>query len=180
MAHCAKDTQVVAPLLKNDHCTIGITLNFHITRQQCYTRLMWDYARGDFDGLRNHLLNVEWDDVCNNYIDVEIAAEQWTKTVLEALKAFIPNKLVTVRTNDKPWYNGSLRRLKRKVNRIHKRAKISNVNQAWANYRKIRNEYIHKCRESESKYENDQLLKLSNCSFTTKLDSLHICFREEC
>jgi hypothetical protein len=95
MAHCVKDTQVVAPLLKNDHCTIGITLNFHITRQQCYTRLMWDYARGDFDGLRNHLLNVEWDDVCNNYTDVEIAAEQWNKTVLEALKAFIPNKLVT-------------------------------------------------------------------------------------
>jgi hypothetical protein len=54
------------------------------------------------------------------------------------------------------------------VNRIHKHAKISNVNQAWANYMKIRNEYIHKCRESESKYENDQLLKLSNCSFTTK------------
>ena len=105
---------------------------------------------------------------CNNYIDVEIAAEQWTNTVLEALKAFIPNKLVTVRTNDKPWYNGSLIRLKRKVDRIHKRAKISNYNQAWVNYRKIRNEYIQKCRESESKYEKDQLFKLSNCSFTTK------------
>jgi hypothetical protein len=50
MTHCVKDTQVVAPLLKNDHCTIGTTLNFHITRQQCYTRLMWVYARGDFDG----------------------------------------------------------------------------------------------------------------------------------
>ena len=46
---------------------------------------MWDYARGDVDGLRNHLLNVHWDDVCNNYIDVEIAAEQWTNTVLEGI-----------------------------------------------------------------------------------------------
>ena len=42
-------SEVLAPLLQNDHCTISVALNFRVHRGNIYTRLMRDYSRGDFD-----------------------------------------------------------------------------------------------------------------------------------
>ena len=38
----------------------------------------------------------------------------------------IPNRKVTVRLGDKPWYSNELRLLKRRKNCIHKKAKFNN------------------------------------------------------
>ena len=84
------------------------------------------------------------------------------------LKPFIANTLVVVRNHDKPWYSGDLRRMKRRVNRIHKRAKLLRYDWAWANYRNVRNGYIQNCRDAEKQYDITQIAKLSQCSFTTK------------
>ena len=162
------DAQVIAPLLMNDHCTISISLTYRIPKPQCYTRLMWDYSRADFDGLNNHISRMDWDEICGDYTNIDIAADNWTSAIMEAMKQFIPNKLVVVRSRDKPWYTSDLRRQRRVLERCHRRAKKRNEAVNWTNYRKARNSYIQHCRDRESEYDNSQIEKLSQSDFTSK------------
>ncbi len=159
---------VIGPLLRNDHCTIGITLKFRTRKSHTYTRVMWDYRRADFIGLRQYLSGINWDHLCGHFLNIDEAAARWTEVVLDAAKKFIPNKLVTVRSKDKPWYNTNLRKQKRGVDRSHKYAKRQRDAQSWAVFRKLRNAYIQNCRDAQSRYDREQTQKLSECSFSTK------------
>ena len=166
--HYVETAQVLDPLLHNDHCYVGITLRFSIPKSQSYSRLMWDYSRADYEGLREHIRSIDWNMICENFTDIDFAANQWSTTVLEAAKTFIPHTMVTIRPRDKPWYNNELRRCKRRVERLHKLAKRVRNDRAWATFRKTRNDYIQKCRDSEKRYEMNRRNDLQTCSFTTK------------
>ena len=78
---------------------------------------------------------------------------------------YIPHKYVTMRTGDKPFYNGYLRRLKRQLNRLHRKTKTLNTIIAWDHYKMKRNFYfreVKRCKTEfcEQFYESfdDQLL----------------------
>ena len=161
-------TEVLSPLLTNDHCTIGITLRFAIHTNTSYSRTMWDYQRANYEGLISFLNNIDWNIVCNSFTDVDEAAESWANTLLDGVRSFIPHKVVTIRLRDKPWYTNSLRRCKRKLDRCHKRAKQRNNEHSWATFRSLRNSYIQLCRDAEKRYEKDQIDHLSQSTFTTK------------
>ena len=46
----------------------------------------------------------------------------------------IPHRLVTIRSKDKPWYHSSQRNLKRKLERLHRKTKFTNVSTYWSKY----------------------------------------------
>ena len=71
---------------------------------------MWDNSRADLVGLRDHLSNMNWKERLGEFRDIEFVASEWPKIILEAAKLVIPNKYVTIRPNDKPWYSNELRR----------------------------------------------------------------------
>ena len=96
---------------------------------------MWDYQRANYEGLKSFLNDIDWNNVCNSFTDVDEAAESWTNTLLDGVRSFIPHKVVTIRLRDKPWYSNSLRRCKRKLDRCHKRAKQRNNEHSWAAFR---------------------------------------------
>ena len=147
---------------------MGIDLRFQAHHPRAYTRTMWDYSRADLPSLKEKLSSIDWDEVCNGYEDVDFAVTQWTKIILETAKLYIPNKDVTVRPRDKPWYNNRLRREKRKLDRCHKKAKRRNMDQDWALFRGTRNTYIQHCRDAENQYDNDRINRISTSSFSTK------------
>ena len=161
-------TEVMSPLLTNDHCTIGITLRFAIHTNTSYSRTMWDYQRANYEGLKSFLNTIDWNIVCNSFTDVDEAAESWANTLLDGVRSFIPHKVVTIRLRDKPWYTNSLRRCKRKLDRCQKRAKQRNNEHSWATFRSLRNSYIQLCRDAEKRYEKEQIDHLSQSTFTTK------------
>ena len=72
--HYVETAQVLDPLLHNDHCTVGITLRFSIPKSQSYSRLMRDYSRGDYEGLREHIKSIDWNMICENFTDIDFAA----------------------------------------------------------------------------------------------------------
>jgi hypothetical protein len=72
--------------------------------------------------------------------------------LLDVAKQHIPNKTITVRLGDKPWYNPDLRCLKRKMDRAHHKAKIMNTENTWAKYKELRNEYCHKIKNAKFTY----------------------------
>ena len=153
-----RNLRVEAPVSTNDHCTIGMDLHFKLQPCKAYERLMWDFKNADFDNFRNQISNIDFNAIVD-IEDVNEAAIQFTEEILRVSKACIPNKVVTVRPDDKPWFTNELRRLLRKKNRSHSQAKILNTPEQWGIFRAIRNKYYREIAKSklqlkERQYEN--------------------------
>ena len=90
------------------------------------------------------------------------ACSKWNETFLNLAREYIPNKVIKIRTDDKPWYNSELRRLSGKKKNLHHKAKQTNSPADWNNFRMIRNLYTGKIREAASKYKAELALKLND------------------
>ena len=145
------DTGVDPPLLTNDHCTISITLSFKISRMQPIERFIWQYNNADFKALNTALQTTDWSP-CFKQANINGACLKWNEMFLNLASQYIPNKVVNVRTNDKPWFNSELTKLLRQKNKAHRRAKRSNSPGDWANFRRERNHYTEKIREAANMY----------------------------
>ena len=96
------------------------------------------------------------DDVCN----------RWTDLFLNTARTHIPNKVVTIRPNDSPWYTNELRNKKRCMLRNFKKYKHSNKDTDWDNYKNSRNEYQYLLTKAEQDYKKslcDSLSSNRNC-----------------
>ncbi len=140
-----------APLLTNDHLPIFLHLQFKVLKQKVYDRHMWLYERADWDGYRQALGSFEWDTVFESG-DVDTACDRWTSTVLNIARQFIPNKMVKVRPSDMPFYNNDLRRMKRGVNRMFRKARHTGQQNHWDTYKDLRNTYVSSVKEAKEAY----------------------------
>ena len=158
-------TSVLPPVADNDHCTVTAHLLFRHKKNSSFERFIWLYAKADFDEFRETLDAVNWDP-CFDTDDINEMSKLWTSTFLNIARRCIPNRTITVRQDDAPWYSCSLRAKKRKVERIHKKAKdckTSNKTYFWHYFRQLRNEYISDLRAAEENYFNRQFDSV-NCS----------------
>ena len=160
-----QNTEVDTPVLTNDHCTVS--LRFKISKVQPIERLIWQYKHADLEGLNYALQNANWE-ICFEQPDadfacpnVDFACSKWNETFLNLAREYMPNKVIKIRTDDKPWYNSELRRLSGKKKNLHRKAKRTNSPTDWNNFRMIRNLYTGKIREAISKYKADLALKLN-------------------
>ena len=147
-----KDTHVLPPVSVNDHCTAAIKLHFQVMPRKSYQRHIWQYNLADFNVFRQSLFDADWDR-CFETDDIDVAAQTWTDTLLNIAKECIPNKIVTIRQTDKPWYSSELRRLKRAKDRLFNNAKRNKTADAWEEYRHSRTNYYSSCREAKAAYE---------------------------
>ena len=148
------NVHIMPPVSTNDHCTVVFTLQWGtvLTNNVTYQRWVWDYSRGDFDGFRTELENETWED-CFDHNDIDLATRTWTDIFLNIARRFIPNKVVSIRERDRPWYSTYLRKLKRKKDRSHNRAKHTNHPDDWLQFRTSRNFYIAECRQAKQTYD---------------------------
>ena len=94
-------TEADTPLLTNDHCTVSISLRFTISKMQPVERLIWQYKHADFEGLNYALQNFDWE-LCFEQPNVDLACSKWNEIFLNLTRQYIPNKVVKIRTDDKP------------------------------------------------------------------------------
>ena len=161
------DVTVLPPVSHNDHCTISAQLKFKTYKPSAYKRHVWLYDKADFDAFRRALQVFNWD-ICFETNDVDQVCNNWTQHFLSIAKQFIPNRYVTIRPSDSPWYTKSLRKIKRKLDRIHGRAKRSNDPEIWGLYREKRNEYNREIKKAEHEYNLKLASELQNKSVSTK------------
>ena len=50
------------PVSESDHCTVSVKLDFRISQENPYTRFVWRYKDGDYDGLRSAIRSANWDE----------------------------------------------------------------------------------------------------------------------
>ena len=151
--------EIEDPVSFNDHCTVGIWLKLKTEKHKCYNRRMWNFKEMDTNKFQNCLSSIDFS-FCDQITDIDSSVEAWTNKVYNAALSTIPNKLVQIRPNDKPWFNGFLRRLLRKKNRLYKRAKTLNTTYFWDKFRKARNTYFNNCKRIRREYESTKYTAL--------------------
>ena len=91
---------------------------------------------------------------------------------------FIPHKLVTVHTFDKLFYNGYLRRLRHKVNRLHQKAKHITTVQSRDFFRHERNFYFREVARCKKEYNNKVYDKINdNINHSSFFKLVKSCFK---
>ena len=103
------------PIANNDHCTIYVKLLFRTKKSKCYRKTMWNFNNVNLEKYTESFTNFVWS-VAFQTDSVNKMCNTLTDKILQSAKDWIPHKKVTVRNSDKPFYNGYLHRLRRKVN----------------------------------------------------------------
>ena len=156
-------TSVEAPICNNDHCTVGINVAFNIPKERNFFRHIWLYEKCDISGFRNALLSFNWD-TCFSNKSVNEAAGMWTEAFLNIARTFIPNRVVLIRKNDLPWYSAELRRMKRIMLRVFRKAKRTMSEYHWGRYKELKKEYKEKLETAEKEYYKEKNESLASSS----------------
>ena len=70
--------------------------------------------------MKNKIIETDWENVIDAEIDINSACSNFTKTFLNIAKTCIPTREVTIRSDDKVWFDSDLRRESRKRDRLRK------------------------------------------------------------
>ena len=162
--NCVKGVSVDPPLCTNDHCTVGVNLTLKIPKEPPYFRHVWLYDKADCTSFKQALTDFDWNS-CFENTNISEACELWTESFLNIARTFIPNKVVQIRPNDVPWYSTELRRLKRRVIRIFRKAKCVNTTYQWNRYKELNREYKEKLEKAEHEFykaKNESLCSVKN------------------
>ena len=125
-------------------CTLALKSQYN--RPKAFQRHIWDYKSTNIPEFKKKLYDTDFDE-CFTFESIEKISESWT--FLNVARQYIPNKVVTVRMCDKAFFTSELRKLRRKKNHFHQRAKCSNNAQHWELFRNIRNTYNDKIKEAK-------------------------------
>ena len=149
--HLITNVTVDPPVSTNDHSTIGAEINFKMPVEKNYYRTIWQYSKGDYDGFKNALHNAQWD-LCFESREPDKILDSFNTIFINIARTFIPNRVVLVRSCDKPWFTSELRSIRRKVIRLYHIAKSKMTDHHWNKYKILNKEYHSKLDYAEKEY----------------------------
>ena len=88
-----------------------------------YQREVWLYKHADFINLNSEIRLFDWEGFLLSSENIDEMSIKFTNKFIEFVKMFVPVKIITMRPNDKPWFNSSIRRAMRIRDRLHKQVK---------------------------------------------------------
>ena len=96
-----------APLGNSDHVVVSVSIDFPTNSQQdaSFHRIAYDYSRADWDGLRDHLGDVSWEDIFK--LGASAAASEFCEWVQFGIDAYIPHRKYQVNPHSSPWFSAS-------------------------------------------------------------------------
>ena len=125
------------------------------------------YDQGDYIQYRNILKSTNWNSLLSS-TDLESLAMDFNNVVIDAAKQCIPNKVISIRNSDVPWFNSKLRTLIRQRKRLHRRAKLLNTDHLWALFRTKRNEVTKAIKKAKTDFKNNIIEKINNNTINSK------------
>ena len=91
-------------------------------------------TRGSFALLKQNIVDFDWN--CKLQGSLDEASELFTFTFLNFVKQCIPSKIVTIREDDKPWYDSEMRSSSRKREKQKRTVIKTGISNDWHEYRK--------------------------------------------
>lgn len=144
------------------HCPIICVLKFTKPLHKCYRRRIWNYDKPD-----RFVSNADWSCIVNEP-DINKAVELFNNMLIQMAEKSIPNKIATIRQNEYPWINGIIRKLIRKRKRLYRKAKKTNGQLIWHEFRKPRNSVTNEIRKSKQNYFNKLTEELNREKINSK------------
>ena len=96
----------------SDHMATYIRLPLSHRHYLTYSRPVWLYKRANFESLRRKVAEFYWSCLLQGTLDD--AYELFTSSFLFFVKQSIQPQTLTIRENDKPWYDSEIRSCSRK------------------------------------------------------------------
>ena len=93
--------------------------------------------KANFDDLRHKITNYDWNFLHDDSLDE--ACDKFTKLFLDMIKECIPSKQITVRPDDKPWYDHEIRHFSSKRDKVTRKLIKSNSATLKEQYKRLRN-----------------------------------------
>ena len=92
------------PLGNSDHVALSVSIDFPSNSQQDapFHRIAYDYSRADWDGLRDHLRDVPWEDIFK--LGASAAASEFCEWVQVGIDVYIPHRKYQVKPPSPPWF----------------------------------------------------------------------------
>ena len=96
------------PLLGNsDHVVVSVSIDFPTNSQRVapFHLIAYAYSRADWDGLRDHLRDVPWDDIFK--FGASAAASEFCVWVQVGTNVYIPHRKYQVKLHSSPWFSAA-------------------------------------------------------------------------
>ena len=80
------------PLGNSDHVVVSVSIDFPSNSQQdaLFHRIAYDYSPADWDGLRDHLRDVPWEDIFK--LGASAAVSEFCEWVQFGIDVYIPHR----------------------------------------------------------------------------------------
>ena len=100
-------TMAFPPLGNSDHLVVSVSIDFPSNSQRDvpFHRIAYDYSRADWDGLRDHLRDVSWEDIFK--LGASAAANEFCEWVQVGTDVYIPYKKYQVKPHSSPWFSAA-------------------------------------------------------------------------
>ena len=100
-------TMAFPRLGNSDHVVVSVSIDFPSNSQwdAPFHRIAYDYSRTDWDGLRNHLRDVPWEDIFK--LGASAAASEFSEWVQVGIDVYIPHGKYQVKLHSSPWFSAA-------------------------------------------------------------------------
>ena len=100
-------TMTFPPLGNSDHVAVSVSIDFPINTKQDtpFHRVAYDYSRADWDGLRDHLRDVPWEDIFK--LSASAAASEFCEWVQVGIDVYISHRKYKVKPHSSPWFSAA-------------------------------------------------------------------------
>ena len=95
------------PLGISDHVVVSVSIDFPTNSQQDapFHRIAYDYSRADWNGLRDHLRDVPWEDIFK--LGASAAASEFCEWIQVGIDVYIPHRKYQVKSHSSPWFSAA-------------------------------------------------------------------------
>ena len=95
-------TMAFPPLKNFDHVSVSIDFPSNSQQDALFHHIAYGYSHADWDGLRNHLRDVPWEDIFK--LSASIAASQFCEWFQVGIDVYIPHREYKIKPQPSPWF----------------------------------------------------------------------------
>ena len=103
----SSDAIICSTLEKFDHVVVSVSIDFQTNSQQDapFHRIAYAYSGADWDGLRDHLRDVPWEDIFK--LGASATAFEFCDWVQVGIDVYIAHRKYQVKPHSSPWFSAS-------------------------------------------------------------------------
>ena len=133
------DLSITQDILDSDHLGICFRILTKVSRLRQIKRVIYNFKNANFDGMREALCDISWDDCFLDSDNINNSLEKWMKLFYSIVDQFIQKKCVS-NINRSPWVDREIVLLLKKKNTLRRKAKSRNTVYLWTKFRRLRAE----------------------------------------